>query len=87
MSLHYLGPYMLEATESLNQIQSGKILKFAFRQKRISISVYICGNFMKANLSPLKIRDNTLETPARTAPATSKAAPKLLDPKVSQLKP
>lgn len=87
MSLHYLGPYMLEATESFNQIQSGKIFKFAFRQKRISISACICGNFMKANLSPLKIRDNTLETPARTAPATSKAAPKLLDPKVSQLKP
>lgn len=42
---------------------------------------------MKENLSLLKIRDNNLETPGRAAPATSKAVPKLLDPKVSRLEP
>lgn len=42
---------------------------------------------MKENLSPLKTSDTALETPARTALATSKAAPKLLDPKVSRLEP
>lgn len=87
MSLHYLASWMLEATESFNQIQSGKILKFTFKWKRTSISVCIRDSFIKENLSPLKIRDNTLETPARAVSATSKAASKLLDPKVSRLGP
>lgn len=82
-----LGPWMFEAAESFNQIQSGKILKSTFKWKRTSISVCVRDSFMKENLSPLKIRDNALETPARAVVGTGKAAPKFLDPRVSRLGP